>query len=308
MKGAEHHSPEAKLFVGLFDAIPFGVYVADFETNDLIYVNDTFNRSMKGDKHKKCYQAIYQLSSPCAHCNMAKLQENRKKNAELTDVYQYFNEADDRWYQMQDKCITWPDGRNAKYSIAVDITDLKEVQNTLAEAHAELALNNRKLALAATTDMLTQLHNRLKTELVLEQELTRSSRYDTPLSVITIDLDHFKNVNDTYGHQVGDVVLIEAAKRFNEQVRDSDVVGRWGGEEFLVVCPETNENDGMLVAEKLRASLAETHFPIVGNVTASFGLASYQTGCTLKELIERSDKALYQAKALGRNCVKTFKK
>ncbi len=304
MTDRELHTPEAKLFVGLFDAIPFGIYVVDIETLDLIYTNGLLKENLPSHSSKKCYEAIYNLSSPCSHCNIKKLKQKKTESPQYIDVYQHFNECNDRWYQMQDKSLTWPDGREAKYSIAVDITDMKEVQNRLAEAHAELAINNRKLAEAAITDMLTQLNNRLKLEIEFEREMERCERYNISMSIILIDLDNFKAVNDNFGHPVGDVVLIESAKRFKKSIRGNDILGRWGGEEFMVICPETNLEAGLLVAEKLRSTLADSDFPVVGPVTGSFGLAHFQKGDTIKELISRSDQALYTAKSDGRNCVR----
>jgi len=120
-----------------------------------------------------------------------------------------------------------------------------------------------------------------------------------------IDLDHFKKVNDTYGHHKGDEVLRKSAALFRENCRITDTIGRWGGEEFLIICPETEQDDGVQLAEKLRRELCseplfESHIQ-----TASFGVCSYWEGDTPESLVGRADEALYEAKASERNCVRS---
>ena len=120
---------EKSLFFGLFDAIPFGIYVADIESYELIYVNQSMHEDPKSLVGKPCYKMIYGENAPCHFCNIKKLlDKNNSPNGE-TIVQERFNEATDKWYQLQDKCMGWPDGRLAKYSIAVDISELKKAQN-----------------------------------------------------------------------------------------------------------------------------------------------------------------------------------
>jgi diguanylate cyclase (GGDEF)-like protein/PAS domain S-box-containing protein len=155
----------------------------------------------------------------------------------------------------------------------------------------------------ATTDALTGLHNRHRFNELLEQEVARARRYHTPLSLIMFDLDYFKNINDTYGHAVGDQVLQEMAKVIRENVRATDWVGRWGGEEFLVLCPETTEKDAVLTAEKLR-ELVETHmFQTVTTITISCGVTRFKAPDSVDAFVSRADDGLYRAKEKGRNIV-----
>lgn len=162
----------------------------------------------------------------------------------------------------------------------------------------------KKLAEALSiTDKLTQLHNRRKLDDALQKEIERSKRYGLPLSAIMFDIDFFKRVNDTYGHQAGDEVLIHVARLLKENVRGSDVPGRWGGEEFLVVCPETDVDGACLLAEKLRAIIAAHEFPTIGHKTCSFGVASLSQDESADALIGRLDAVLYCAKEEGRNRV-----
>jgi len=297
---------EMSLFNSLFDAIPFGIYVADVNTYEVIFVNKAFKSATKNLIGKKCYKAIYYEESPCHFCNIKQLLNEKNEINNQTLIHEKFNEVNDRWYQLQDKCIGWPDGRIAKYSIAVDITELKEVQNSLAEAHAELALKTKMLEVSAITDRLTKIYNRVKLEEVFDYEMSRSNRGESTFSVMILDIDKFKNVNDEYGHLVGDKVLIEFAQILKEQIRTSDTLGRWGGEEFMIICPGTHETDAIKLAEKLRQIIDQYEFTTVGNKTASFGISFFKEGDTDDALVERADKALYQAKNNGRNQVVSF--
>lgn len=153
------------------------------------------------------------------------------------------------------------------------------------------------------TDILTSLPNRFKLNELLLQEERRSTRYKQEFSVILVDIDHFKEVNDTYGHQVGDAILKEFSNVLINNIRSIDVVGRWGGEEFLVVCPHTDMSGAYALAENLRKAI-ETHpFPTIGDKTASFGVAVYQENDTFEALFKKVDDALYRAKENGRNQV-----
>lgn len=306
MTKKEHFEIESSLFINLFDAMPFNVYVTDINSYDLIFVNQRLDKVIKSFDNKKCFQAIYQKEAPCEHCTVKKLLDPSGKPSGETLVTELFNDVDDQWYQLQDKCISWPDGRIAKYTIGVNITQQKQTQNNLAEAHAELALKNKQLEKISITDPLTQLYNRLKTDELIAQEITRSNRYDRPLSLIIIDLDNFKLVNDEYGHLTGDQVLIQTATVIKTLLRENDSAGRWGGEEFLVLCPETDLEDASGVAEKLRKALQQSEFEQAGSITGSFGVATYKNKESLNNFIARADKALYQAKHQGRNRVVTL--
>ncbi len=190
---------------------------------------------------------------------------------------------------------------NRKLSIANKIT-----QDTLRELHqAQSALKekNTQLEHLASTDLLTKLCNRLKVEHSLEQELRRHKRFGHPFSIILLDLDHFKKVNDLYGHQIGDQILIEFSQLLKKQVRSVDTLGRWGGEEFIIVCPETDKAGILEMTNKLRAAVESHHFATLGQQTASFGAATIGDNDSLQQLILRADKAMYQAKHQGRNRV-----
>lgn len=162
---------------------------------------------------------------------------------------------------------------------------------------------NQILEKQAATDALTGLFNRLKLGSLLDAEIARSQRYATPLAVIMLDIDHFKRINDTRGHQVGDDVLRELAQRLVSSLRTCDAVARWGGEEFLIMLPNSPLQAGRECADKLRAAIADYPFAAMPRVTASFGVADLQKGDQRETLINRADQSLYRAKYNGRNRV-----
>jgi len=134
-------------------------------------------------------------------------------------------------------------------------------------------------------------------------EVSRAERYGRPLSVILLDIDRFKAVNDTHGHPVGDAVLVETAERLLTALRTSDVPGRWGGEEFLIICPETPLDTALQLAERLRHDYEVRDFPAAGRLTASFGVAAHHKGLLANDILLSVDQALYRAKNDGRNRV-----
>jgi len=153
------------------------------------------------------------------------------------------------------------------------------------------------------TDHLTGLANRQSIDEIWEREILRSLRYGDLFSVLLIDIDHFKRVNDTYGHLCGDDLLYEFALLLKASCRDTDHVGRWGGEEFIVLIPNTNLSSAVLMADKLRATIAAHVFKTVGTLTVSIGVATYRNGMTEDDLFQLADSALYRAKSNGRNRV-----
>lgn len=162
---------------------------------------------------------------------------------------------------------------------------------------------NKELERLSITDRLTGLFNRMKLDAVLATESLRAQRTGQPFSLIMIDLDHFKLVNDSHGHQAGDRVLIEVAQLLQASTRKIDVLGRWGGEEFLVICPYTDRAGACQLAQNLRQKMQDYNFTLVKHRTASFGVATFQPGDQSKDIVSRADAALYAAKDSGRNRV-----
>jgi diguanylate cyclase (GGDEF)-like protein len=170
---------------------------------------------------------------------------------------------------------------------------------------ARMAVLNRKLKTAAMTDILTRLPNRRFAMGRLEQDVAAAHRSRQPLCVILIDIDHFKSVNDCFGHDVGDRVLQETAEVFKRSIRKGDVPARLGGEEFLVICPASDLDGATLVAQRIRDAVAEHEFgDYPGRLTVSLGVAELGPGSdTVDTLIKEADRRVYVAKSRGRDQV-----
>jgi len=180
---------------------------------------------------------------------------------------------------------------------------LARLNRKLGAAHEALTIKSRGLERLSITDPLTGIFNRMKFEDILLNEIKRVQRTGQPFSVIMLDVDHFKEINDSCGHQAGDSVLQELAEFLQASVREADTLGRWGGEEFLILCPETTGKGAAVLAEHLRALIAAKKISMAGRVTCSFGVAEYRPGEGENQLLSRVDRAMYRAKKGGRNRV-----
>ena len=191
-----------------------------------------------------------------------------------------------------------------EFRVTQRTADLKEVNNRLSDEIAQRIVAQNALQEAASTDYLTRLMNRRAILDRISYEFLHNVRNQAVLSVLLLDLDHFKRINDTYGHEAGDNVLIETAVRMKSMLRLPDMVARWGGEEFLIVLPNTSLEGAMLAAEKIRNRITDTPFYISGQalrVTASLGVAQSMPEQDIEHLLMAVDKALYAAKTRGRN-------
>jgi two-component system, cell cycle response regulator len=183
-----------------------------------------------------------------------------------------------------------------------------ELEKKVKQRTLELQKINEALEKLSITDKLTNLYNRIKLDESIDILVERANRYNEIFGIILIDIDYFKKVNDTYGHQVGDQVLIEFATILQESVRKSDIVGRWGGEEFIIICPENSLENILILAEKIRKRVDTFSFSAEKHKTASFGIATYKKQEKSETMIDRADQALYIAKRNGRNQIKTLEK
>jgi diguanylate cyclase (GGDEF)-like protein len=156
------------------------------------------------------------------------------------------------------------------------------------------------------TDKLTGLWNRVKLDKLLISQTAAYHRHAETYCVMLLDVDHFKAVNDTHGHNAGDAVLVELANILKSSVRANDIVGRWGGEEFMVLLSKSDAAKAEVVAEKIRNSVMEHDFPEVGNITVSIGVCEVSQELSVLKMIDRADQALYKAKENGRNQVCVF--
>jgi len=182
--------------------------------------------------------------------------------------------------------------------------DLNEVNNKLNQEIAQRMIAQKDLQEAATIDPLTRLFNRRAMMERFEHEIARYRRNQTPFTVLVIDLDHFKLVNDAKGHDAGDSILVETGVRMKSMVRSQDAIARWGGEEFVVLLPETTLGGGRLVAEKIRSRIADAPFFANGEevrLTASFGVAEFGKESNIDQVLKAADAAVYAAKRKGRN-------
>ena len=182
---------------------------------------------------------------------------------------------------------------------------MKEYQQELSEINNILEGKNKEYEAMASSDSLTGLYNRYKfSELYLSSYTAMTQRH-YEMSLIMLDIDFFKKVNDNYGHNAGDQVLIQVSHTLLKILRNIDIVCRWGGEEFIILLPTASLESASTLAEKLRANIEELEIDIVGHISASFGISCVKEGEDMESVIDRADKALYVAKNSGRNCVKT---
>lgn len=198
---------ENSLIETMFDVMPFAVYVVDVKSLDIIHMNRVMVRRKGGNySGRRCHNALYDRDSQCIHCKIDDILDEQRKPNGLSITYEHFDEMDDCWYQIQDKAITWPDGRVVKCSIAVDISELKEMQNHLAEAHAQLALKNRELEKATRykDEFLANISHEIRTplnaviglsDLALKTELTLQ-QHDYLKKIHTSSASLMRIIND----------------------------------------------------------------------------------------------------------------
>jgi diguanylate cyclase (GGDEF)-like protein len=176
-----------------------------------------------------------------------------------------------------------------------------ERTESLLDTQKELLEDNSELTRMALTDNLTGLSNRTHMNQILHKEFSRFERHNQRFGIIMLDIDHFKTINDKYGHDAGDTVLKKLAATFASAIRSSDFIARWGGEEFLICCTTIEEEDLLPIAETIRQLVANTPFDHKGQITSSLGCAAIVKGESIGDLIKRADVALYEVKNNGRN-------
>jgi len=179
----------------------------------------------------------------------------------------------------------------------------KSLINDYVKLTKKLENNLEHVTRLSETDHLTKAYNRLKFNDVIKMEIIRSRRYKTDLSVLMFDIDFFKKINDKYGHDRGDLVLVEISKLVKKLIREVDIFCRWGGEEFMVLLPNTSLKFAVLVAERIRKSIYNLEIEGIEKVSCSFGVVSFDFEENLDTFIKRVDDKLYKAKNNGRNRV-----
>ena len=209
---------------------------------------------------------------------------------------------------LRDELSVLVDGLNDAYARLQKAHEFQVRHNEILSQEvelrtAELLEAHQQLALLAVTDKLTGAVNRRGLDEVFKNAMALAEPERRPLAIILTDIDRFKSVNDSRGHLAGDKLLQEFTCILNRAVRATDTVGRWGGEEFLIVCPQTTLEQALRLAEHMRASVQAHAFAGIGSKTSSFGVAVLRQGETADDLVRRADEALYQAKKSGRNRV-----
>lgn len=288
----------------ILDNLDALVYVADFETHEMLYMNAYWQNNNLGDywAGKKCWQVLQNADGPCSFCTNHLLIDS-SGNATGIHVWEFQNKVDKRWYQCRDQAIRWTDGRLVRLEIATDITERKNMEVALQAAQ-------QAAEKASLQDELTLLNNRRALFQFGEQIIKQARRSQTPVAAIMFDLDHFKHINDTYGHEAGDAVLREVGTMLRSRVRGSDVAARIGGEEFALLLPDTQQNQALELAELLRQALHALKIPHKHTElrpTASFGIAMLaDDDGRLEALLSRADEAMYLSKTKGRDNVSLY--
>ena len=178
---------------------------------------------------------------------------------------------------------------------------MKKTNKKFLELYEEIQQKNQKLNIISELDSLTGLKNRRAMDKVIKIEFNRNIRYGNPIGILLIDVDYFKRINDTYGHNTGDKILSKISKLLRDNIRITDTASRWGGEEFLILAANSNLQDTIKFGEKIRKKIEEFDFLKNEKITVSIGISEYKTGETFNKLYERVDEALYSAKDKGRN-------
>jgi diguanylate cyclase (GGDEF)-like protein len=229
-------------------------------------------------------------------------QQLKLNNLRISAVYQ---NVDGNWL-MEHMHLSFPTEAHDADE-AYPIKEIEErasvLEKLVQERTQELQQAQEELERLAETDPMTGLYNRMKMDKTLHTEIQRAQRYQTTFSIVLFDLDNFKEINDTRGHQIGDQLLEELATVIRHRVRNTDVIGRWGGDEFLIISPETNLEDAALLAETIRITLSTHSFKNDIHITSSFGVATWLDNDSQDTLIDRADKALYKAKGSGKDQV-----
>ncbi len=303
----------------------FAVKIVDLETFEVTYANQSMKSIMADEKAKNCWEAVYAQDSPCMWCKVHELLAQRNETStdtchEPSIIYEHFNEVANKWYQIQEKILSIEEDKKLLISFSLDISMQKETQSQLINSHVQLSFQTKalkeakeKLKEQASHDYLTNLYNRRYFQYISQDLINLAKREASDLSVIMLDIDNFKKVNDTYGHSNGDQVLIHLASILTEHIRESDIVARIGGEEFAILLLHTDKAGAAEIAEKLRVSVEEQ--PLILDdktcipLTISLGISSVDVNNDLNidTCLNQSDTALYEAKNSGRNKLIIYK-
>ncbi|WP_415891742.1 diguanylate cyclase [Neptuniibacter sp. PT8_73] len=297
VKQAESELEKSRAYVQLLlDTIPDPTLVIDVNTYKVVSANQAASATYLKKDQKidglTCYQLSHKTDKPCSGCDepcpITSVLASKKAGSV---VHKHFDAQGLPFYVEV---------------LASPMFDEKGNVVKILESHRDITQhieNQEVLQQKAFTDSLTSINNRAGFEKFLKQEIEKAGTGALTLGLVMFDLDHFKLVNDTYGHQVGDQVLIEIAKIVQRHIRSYDFFARWGGEEFMVLLPRSDLDAVSHVAETLRKTVDQHHFETVKRVSISLGATSWYYNDDMDSFIERADKALYESKYAGRNRV-----
>lgn len=294
MKEAEARAQKAGEFVQtVVDSIADPTLVIDASNYKIILsnqaANDTYTQKGR-TAEMTCYQMTHARGTPCDDTGEpcpVKMVLATKKVSRVVHKH-YAGNGSSLYVEL----------------VATPILDDNGHVIQVIESHRDISHHvalEQELKHLASIDKLTQAYNRTKFDDELQKQVGKAQRYSISLGIIMFDIDHFKRVNDTYGHDVGDKVLIEIVQLVKKNIRSNDFLARWGGEEFMILIPQTNEVSLNVMMENLRRNIEQYPFSGVGTITTSFGATLICEEDTIESLTKRVDKALYQSKADGRN-------
>jgi len=310
----------------LSDTLLFAISIIDIANSEVLYVNQAMKKIMADINAKYCWEAIYGQDSRCMWCKKEDLlAQSEKLEASLCKVtsenfatYELFNEVANSWYLVQEKVVTLENKRRVIISFHLDISMQKEAQSQLINTHVQLRQQTQaleeaqeKLKEQASRDPMTNLYNRRYFQDISEELINIAKRESLALSIIMLDIDRFKTINDTHGHAVGDDVIKLLAALLLEYTRDSDVVARLGGEEFAILLPHTDRTGAFNIASKIREVVEKQIVKTDTDKNIQFTISSGVDGVNLEKdnkidtALNNADKALYIAKQSGRNTVVT---
>jgi len=285
---------ETKKFQAVIDTLSEIVILRTKQ--ELISVNKSFLKffnvkNIKEFEQKfKCLSSHFQAGDDSVELDLKNLDEN---------VIQKLNALD-----KTDRIIKMANYKDELKTLTIKIYKLDEIKDEYVIVLSDITQLQQKadmLEKKANIDSLTQIYTRQRFEELYSLELHRSQRYINSLSILFLDIDHFKKINDVYGHDIGDATLKTFASLISSTIREYDVFGRWGGEEFILMLPQTDVNVAFKIAEKLRKLIETYKFDKLKNITCSIGISMLQKDDDYHSLIKRADNALYKAKNTGRN-------
>ena len=314
-------SPAERLLIGalteterrfrlISDQAPAMIWVSDASGNRG-FINRAWTAFVGIDETTALNTPYWEHIHPEDQTNYKALIEELLANPRTADAEYRLHKYNNSYAWILEKILPRIDTNGAFMGLiasATDITAIKQAEALLdqsnKELEAEVARRTEQLEQLMLTDPLTGIGNRRMLTLRLEEETQRAHRTQRPLTAVFFDLDHFKRINDTYGHAAGDAVLIKVAEALKSCNRDYDLLGRFGGEEFVMVLLETNMDNAMKLAERARAAISKLQIQdLPEQITISAGMAELRPNETWELLLQRSDAALYRAKKAGRNCV-----